>query len=357
MTERHHKSWQSTLLPHSATLRDAIRNLNASALQIALVVDSNGALLGTITDGDIRRGLLRGLDMQTPVQEIMFSNPIVAPPEMDREMVIHLMRVNQLLQLPVVDQQRRVLGLHLWNRILTPLPRGNTMVIMAGGMGTRLRPHTDTCPKPMLPVAGKPMLEHIIVRARNQGFTHFVLAIRYLGHMISEYFGDGSKWAVNISYLQETLPLGTAGALALMHDIPDTPIVVTNGDVLTDIHYGEIIDFHLNHNATATMAVRLHEWQHPFGVVQTDGVHITGFEEKPTLRYLVNAGIYVLSPEALRLIEPGKPCHMPEVFDALREHGQCTIVYPMHEIWMDVGRPDDLERAQNEVPQSSGPDA
>lgn len=342
-------AWSSAMLPISSTIQDAIQNLNVSSMQIVLVIDEHGKLLGTVTDGDIRRGLLRGLDLRAGIDQILFRNPLVAPPEMSREMIRHLMRANRLLQMPIVDVHRRVVGLHLWNDIIAQPERDNLMVIMAGGMGTRMRPFTENCPKPMLAVAGKPMLEHIIERAKSEGFRHYFFAVRYLAHVIEDYFGDGSKWNVRISYLHEDAPLGTAGALGLLDPIPTEPIVVTNGDVLTDVRYGEIVDFHHCHQAVATMAVRLHEWQHPFGVVQTEGVRIIGFEEKPIVRTHVNAGIYVLGAEALRLIPSGKPTDMPDVFESLRLRGERIIAYPMHEVWMDVGRPDDLIKVRNDM--------
>jgi NDP-sugar pyrophosphorylase family protein len=262
-------------------------------------------------------------------------------------MVLQLMKANRLHQLPIVDTSRRVLGLHLWDEIAIPsFP--NAMVIMAGGLGTRLRPHTESCPKPMLPVAGKPMLEYIIERAKAEGFAHFVIAVQYLGHIIEDYFGDGERFGVRIEYLRETTPLGTAGALSLMSPLPELPFVVTNGDVLSDIRYGELLDFHARHAAVATMAVRLHEWQHPFGVVQTQGVDIVGFEEKPIARTHINAGIYVLSPEALGAMVANVHCDMPTLFEQLQTEGKRTVAYPMHEPWLDVGRPDDLNRANAE---------
>ncbi len=207
-------------------------------------------------------------------------------------------------------------------------------------------PFTENCPKPMLPVAGKPMLEHCIERASAEGFGHFVLAIRHLGHMIEDYFGNGERWQVSIDYLREKVPLGTAGALSLFDARPDLPFIVSNGDVLTDIRYGELLDFHRHHGATATMAVRLYEWQHPYGVVQTEGVDIIGFEEKPISRSHVNAGIYVLEPKALDALGGNEPCDMPVLFERLLARGERVIVYPMHEPWLDVGKPKDLEDAR-----------
>ena len=338
--------WREALLREEASVQDAIRSLNGSGLQIVLVVDGEGALVGTITDGDVRRGILRGVGMDDAVATILHRDPMVLPPAMDRQAALQVMRSNGLHQLPVVDDRRCVVGLHLWSMLDAPLVRPNTMVVMAGGRGTRLYPHTENCPKPMLPVGGKPMIEHIVERARGEGFERFVFAIHYLGHMIEEHFGDGSRFGVEIDYLREKRPLGTGGALGLMVRRPDDPFVITNGDVLSDVRYGEILDFHTRHGATATMAVRSHEWQHPFGVVHTNGVDITGFEEKPTVRSRINAGIYVLDPKALDVIALDEHCDMPTLFERLQASANRTIVYPMHEPWLDVGRPADLELAR-----------
>jgi len=219
-------------------------------------------------------------------------------------------------------------------------------VIMAGGRGTRMYPHTESCPKPMLPIGGKPMLEHIVERAQAEGFRHFVLAVHYLAHVIEDYFGDGSRWGIQIDYLREEQPLGTGGALSLIEQRPSRPFLVTNGDVLSEVRYGEILDFHVRHKATATMAVRPYEWQHPFGVVHADGVDIIGFEEKPVVRSRINAGIYAIDPVALDALDRGQHCDMPTLFERLRSSARRTIVYPMHEPWLDVGRPADLERAR-----------
>lgn len=337
--------WRQVILPIDSTIQQAIRNLNESSMKIVVVVNGRGELEGTISDGDIRRGLLKGLDFNSPIDSIIHRNALVVPPALGRETVMQLMRVNKIQQIPVVDERQQVVGLHLWDEIASPPVRSNLMVIMAGGKGIRLRPFTENCPKPLVLVAGKPMLEHIIERGKLEGFHHFVLAIHYLGHMIEEYFGDGERLGVQIDYLREQSPLGTAGALGLLKPLPDAPFVVTNGDVLTDIRYGELLDFHMRHNAAATMAVRLHEWQHPFGVVQTKGVEIVGFEEKPIARTHINAGVYVLEPDALSVLEEGGACDMPTMFERLQAKMKKTVAYPMHEPWLDVGRPDDLVRA------------
>jgi dTDP-glucose pyrophosphorylase len=340
-------AWRSALLPEGSTLKDAIGCLDRSGMQVAIIVTPEDRLVGTLTDGDIRRGLLRGLDLSSPVAGIIHRDPIVVPPQWGRDTVLQLMQANKIHQLPVVDEHRLVVGLHLWDKLLAPSKLPNSMVIMAGGRGQRLMPHTENCPKPMLPVGGKPMLEHIIKRAAAEGFHHFILSVHYLGHMIEEHFGTGRAWNVEIEYLREERPLGTAGALSLLARPPEAPFLVTNGDVLTDIRYGELLDFHRHHRAAATMAVRQHEWQHPFGVVKTQGVEIVGFEEKPVLRSHINAGVYVLDPAALGRLEAGKPCDMPMLFERLQQDEQRVIAYPMHEPWLDVGRPDDLKRARD----------
>lgn len=337
--------WQRAILPATATIRDAIQALNEVALKIVLISSGNGVLEGTISDGDIRRGLLRGLTLASPITNVLRRNPLVVPDGMSRDLVLQLMTANKIQQIPMVDVNGRLVGLHIWDDIAAPTDRANLMVIMAGGMGTRLRPHTESCPKPMLPVAGKPMLEHIIERAKLEGFCHFVLAIHYLGHMIEEYFGNGAHLGVRIDYLKEEVPLGTAGALSLLDPSPDSPFVVTNGDVITDVRYGELLDFHGRYDAAATMAVRMHEWQHPFGVVQMNGVDIVGFEEKPIARSHINAGVYALNPSALDSLGKSEQCDMPTLFEKLKARGHRTVAYPMHEPWLDVGRPDDLVRA------------
>lgn len=338
--------WREALLPADATLQEAISNLDATALQIALIVSSNGILVGTITDGDIRRGLLRGLDLNSKIDTIIYREPLVVPPHLGRDAVIQLMQANKIRQLPVVDGGRCVVGLHILDDLMVTRQRSNLMVIMAGGQGTRLRPHTENCPKPLLPIGGKPMLEHIIERARADGFHRFVLAIHYLGHMIEDYFGDGSRWKVQIDYLREESPMGTAGAIGLLTTQPEMSFLVSNGDVLTDISYARLLDFHCLHSASATMAVRMHEWQNPFGVVHTKGVDIIGFEEKPIFRSHINAGVYVLEPSSLDVLSAGEYCDMPTLFSRLQEKTARTIVYPMHEPWLDVGRIDDLEIAR-----------
>lgn len=335
--------WRQAILFENSTIEKAIRNLDEVAIKIVLVVNKANKLIGTISDGDIRRGLIRGLDLKTPITSIIHHNPLVVPPEMSREMVMQLMVANKIHQIPVVNEQYQLVDLHLWDKMTTISKRANLMVIMAGGKGTRLLPLTQNCPKPMVLLNGKPLLEHIIDRAVLEGFNHFVLAIHHLGNIIEDYFGNGEKLGVKIEYLREQSPLGTAGALGLLDPKPISPFVVTNGDIICSIRYGELLDFHKRYQASATMAVRVHEWQHPFGVVKMQGVEIVGFDEKPVARSHINAGVYVLSPEVLNELLAEAPCDMPTLFERLKTKEKLTVGYPMHEPWLDVGRPADLK--------------
>jgi dTDP-glucose pyrophosphorylase/predicted transcriptional regulator len=339
------KIWKKAILSVNTTIDEAIQNLNKNAIKIVLVVNDAGSFEGTITDGDIRRGLLKGLNMKSQIDSILNRSSLVVSEEIEREMVLQLMTINKIQQIPILNESHKVVGLHLWDEIVSPNLRENFMVIMVGGMGKRLSPFTESCPKPLLKVSGKPILEHIIERAKFEGFNHFVLAIHYLGEMIEDYFGNGELFNVKIDYLYEDSPLGTAGALSLLNPFPNRPFIVTNGDVITDIRYGQLLDFHNIHSAGATMAIRVHEWQNPFGVVQTKGVEIIGFEEKPINRTHINAGVYVISPESLRFLARNTHCDMPELFKRLQDASIRTIAYPMYEPWLDIGRPDDLINA------------
>ena len=339
--------WRKVIMPVNSNLAEVVQNLEEYTLKIVLIVNKLGVLIGTICDGDIRRGLLRGLDMESGIDTVIQYDALLVPPDMERQLVMQLMEANKIKQVPIVDEKHQILGLHLWDDISIAPARPNLMVIMAGGMGVRLRPQTNNLPKPLLSVANKPMLEHIIDRAKVEGFTHFIIAIHYLGHMIEEYFGNGDRLGVKIDYLREDSPLGTAGALSLLSP-PNEAFVVTNGDVITDIRYGEMIDFHNRYSSSATMAVRVHEWEHPFGVVKTDGVDIVNFEEKPIARSHINAGVYVINSENLSELISNEHCDMPDLFERLKLNGKRIIAYPMHEPWLDVGRPADLEKANKQ---------
>ena len=341
--------WQKAILPINSSIEEAIRNLDEVAIKIVLVVNKTGVFEGTLSDGDIRRVLLKGLDLNSSIENLVHRNALIVPPELPKDLVMKLMTTNKIQQIPVVDKNHHVIGLYLWDQINESQKKDNLMVIMAGGMGTRLHPYTERCPKPLIPVAGKPMLEHIIDRAKLDGFNQFIISINYLGHMIEDYFEDGKKFDIKIDYLKEKSPLGTVGALSLMKKLPEKHFIVTNGDVITDIRYDELLDFHIRHDASATMTIRAYEWRHPFGVVQTDGVQIINLEEKPVTHSYINAGVYALSPKALDSLIFNTPCDMPILFERLKKKGDRIVAYPLHEPWLDVGKPDDLKKASDRI--------
>lgn len=338
-------TWNKCILSPDHSVRDAIDNLIASSKKIVLIVSKEGVFEGTVSDGDIRRGLLRGIGLESKLFEIVQKSAIIATPEMSRQVVRLLMLTHKIQQIPIVDNSKNLKGLHEWDELdLDPL-RGNLFVIMAGGEGRRLMPHTLNTPKPMVLVRDKPILEHILIRAKGNGFRNFVFIVHHMSQIIEDYFGDGSAWNVNIRYIKEEKRLGTAGGLAFLPKTEEEPVVVTNGDVLSDLNYSEILQFHLDNNASGTMAVRQHEIAHPFGVVSLEGLKIVDIEEKPVQKNYINAGVYVISSKALNTLEEGVFINMTDFFAKLISEREDVCAFPIHESWIDVGRPDDLKNA------------
>jgi len=338
-------SWHDSIVSIDTPIKHAIEQLNKVGIKIALVLDKNQHLLGTVSDGDFRRGMLRGLTLVDSVEQIMNRNPRTVYEKASRSEILELMEKTKILQIPIVNEQNQVIGLHLWDEISVQAKHSNVMVIMAGGKGSRLQPQTEKIPKPMLLVSGTPILEHIIKRAQDQGFNHFVIAINYLGELIENYFKDGREFGAKIEYLHEESPLGTAGALSLLTNKPESAFIVTNGDVITDINYSDFLEFHKAQNAAATVAVHTHEFQIPYGVVQINGLEIKSYEEKPIISNLINAGVYALEPDVLDFINEPKFRNMPEILEISKNLNKKVIVYPLHESWIDIGRPIDLELA------------
>lgn len=338
------------LVAASATLVDVMKVIDGGAVQIALVVDEHNRLLGTVTDGDIRRGLLNGEKLQAPVERLMTRQFRSVRSGEDHSKVLEMMRREALRQIPVVDSQGRVVELLLLQELLAPAQLPNAVVIMAGGKGTRLRPHTEHCPKPMLHVDGKPMLEILLEQCITSGFRQFYLSVNYLKEQIIDHFQDGRRWDVSIDYLVEAEPLGTAGSLQLLPSSVQEPFLVMNGDVLTKLNPSRLLRFHAEQEAVGTLCVREHAITVPFGVVQTNGVELAGFEEKPTYRQLVNAGVYVIDPQLLPLLPPHQATDMPTLLQSAQQAGQRVAVCPIHEYWIDVGRPETLQQAHQEWP-------
>jgi dTDP-glucose pyrophosphorylase/predicted transcriptional regulator len=340
MIER--KKIEHVLINKSSKIKELAHCLNESGLKIALVVDDDGKLFGTITDGDLRRGLLKGLGLEDEVSHIANMNPITSDGSETRQEIILVMERKKIQHVPVVDKKLNILGMHIWNEINYQQKRENPFVIMAGGRGQRMMPHTQVCPKPMLLIGNRPMLQIIIERAKAEGFYRFIVSTNYLGQIIKDYFKDGSGMGVSIEYINEDIPLGTAGALSLIEPKPELTLVVTNGDVITDVKYGELLDFHKELAADITMAVCTHEWQNPYGVVEIEGSSIIKINEKPITRSFVNAGIYVMEPALLNFLDRNERCDMTTLVNRLKEVGSKVVAYPVHEQWFDVGIPDDL---------------
>lgn len=348
------KEWKNVLVSSDTSIREAIRIIDQGALKIALVVDEEKRLLGTVSDGDIRRGILKGCELDNPVKQIMNTTPSVADTSDGREKILVMMRDRQVYQIPVVDGDGRLVGLEVIETILAGPRCDNLVVLMAGGMGTRLKHLTDNMPKPLLKVGNKPILETILGNFVEQGFSRFFISVNYKSELIEGHFGDGSRWGARVDYLREDKKLGTAGALALLPEQPTNPVLVMNGDVLTKVNFQQLLDFHAEHNAAATMCVREYDFQVPYGVVHLDNHRIAAIEEKPVQRYFVNAGIYVLEPHVLDLLQRYDYADMPTLFEKLISQGQETAVFPLREYWLDIGRIDDFERANGEFDKVFG---
>lgn len=344
------KKWEGTLVGPATTLEEAIRVLDRETLRIVLVVDPAHRLLGTLTDGDVRRALLRQQPLSTLVGEVMNRQPKVAHPDWSKARILAWMENNQLLQLPVVDGQMQLLGLETLHGLLKKPRQDNPVFLMSGGFGTRLRPLTESCPKPLLRIGGKPILELVLEGFVNAGFHRFFVSTHYLPEQIRKYFGDGSNWDVSIRYVHEDEPLGTGGALGLLPaEEIDQPLFLMNGDLLTNISYLSLLAFHEEHGGVATMCVRELEQQIPYGVIQTEGVRVTDIVEKPVHHFTVNAGIYVLSPGLVRSVRPETAIDMPELLHREIRAGHRVNIFPIKEYWLDIGRMEDFERAQSEV--------
>jgi dTDP-glucose pyrophosphorylase len=345
------KDWKNTLITSYNPIMEAMKIIDVGAMQIALVIDDDGRLIGVITDGDVRRGLLNGITLEQPVHLIMNKDFTVVSVNTSHEEILNLMKRKDLRQIPVVDDRGCVVNLKLLVDMIQLTSRDNWVVLMAGGLGSRLRPFTDECPKPLLQVGDKPLIETILENFVEHGFQKFFVSINYKGKMIEDSLGDGSRWGVTINYLREDIPLGTAGALGLLPDRPAHPLIVMNGDVLTKVNPQFLIEFHENHKAKATMSVRDYHFQIPYGVVNTDQHRLLGIHEKPLQQFFVNAGIYVLEPDVLELIPRNTCLDMPSLFEQLIGLGLEIVVFPIREYWIDIGQIDDFKRANGDYPK------
>lgn len=336
------------LIQPDMQIQKAIEIIDISSQQIALVVDAEQKLLGTVTDGDIRRGLIRGVSLSEPVEQIMNGRPITIPQIKDHNSILNIMRVNKLRHLPVVDAAGRVIGIEKLDDLLQTPKRENWVVIMAGGLGTRLRPLTDNCPKPMLEIGGKPILAIILEEFIKQGFERFCLSVNYKAQKITDYFGDGSRWGVTIVYIHENHPMGTAGSLRLFRQETEKPIMIINGDILTKLSFEQLLNFHEKRKASATVAVAAYDFKVDYGVVKVDRDRLVGFEEKPVFTSFINAGIYVLNPGVIKKLKGKSYLDMNALLEGMLQNSERVCAFPIREYWTDIGRIADFTQAQRD---------
>ena len=327
-------------------LIDGMRVIDVDRAGIALVVDDQGCLRGTLTDGDIRRALLKGAFMESPLAPYVQCHFTAVGPEASRAEVLDLMQARTLNQVPILDKNGRLLGLHLLHEIIGAVERPNWAVVMAGGKGTRLHPITEHLPKSMIKVAGRPILERLVLHLVSFGIKRIFLAINYKGEVIEEYFGNGARFGCQVEYLRETMVLGTGGPISLLLEKPVHPLVVLNGDLVTQVNLDRLLGFHSNGKFFATMGVRRYSHQVPFGCVELDDDRISRFQEKPVLEQFVNAGVYVLSPEAVVRV-PKMAFPITEVFEKSLKLGEPLGAFEIKEEWTDVGVYDQLKQARD----------
>jgi dTDP-glucose pyrophosphorylase/predicted transcriptional regulator len=342
------KNLKRITISRSSSILKAVQMIDSNSMQVALVVDGRNRLLGTITDGDVRRAVLKGILLTERAERIMNRQPVVAKQGDSQSKILSLMKQRQIHQLPILDVKGRVIGVEILDQILKSSSCDHWVVLMAGGLGNRLSPLTDHCPKPLLNVGKQPILQTILENFIEHGFKRFFIAVNYKNEMVKDYFRDGSQWGVQIQYLHEKRRLGTAGALSLLPDKPKQSLFVMNGDLLTKVNFKQLLDFHYQNKAKATMCVREYDFQVPYGVVKIEKGRICGVDEKPAQRFFVNAGIYVLEPELLKWVPTNSFFDMPQLFDELMRKKKRISAFPIREYWLDIGRMDDLEKAHGE---------
>ena len=340
--------YKKVLLKSTSTIKEALQIIDSGAMGIALVVDEHEKLLGTLTDGDIRRGILNNLSLNDSIENIIFKNPTVCYIDDTKERILEVAVSKKIYQIPIVDKSGKLVGIEEVDELLKPKNKTNRVVLMVGGLGTRLRPLTEHTPKPMLKVGNKPILETIILNFKKYGFTNIVLCVSYKSEIIEEYFKDGSSFGVNIEYIHENKRMGTAGALSLIKEKLTEAFFVMNGDLLTNINFENMMDYHLSGKSNATMGVREYDFQVTYGVVNVDDKNILSIEEKPLYKFFVSGGIYVLDKKVLEFIPDDEFYDMPTLFEKLIEEKLKSISFPIREYWLDIGRMEEFERANNE---------
>lgn len=342
------KPVENIILTKNSTIKEALIVIDEGAMKLALVIDDEGKLAGTLSDGDIRRGLINGLGLSNSIESIIYTTPTVCGIEDTKETIMSLALAKKVYQIPIVDHEGKPIGIEAVDELLKPTSHSNKVVLMVGGLGTRLRPLTQKTPKPMLKVGDRPILETIILNFKKYGFTDIILSVSYKSEMIEEYFGNGSKFGVKIEYVHEEKRMGTAGSLSLIRKKLTEPFFVMNGDLLTNINFKHMMDFHTFLNSHATMGVREYDFEVPYGVVNIDEQNIVSIEEKPIYNFFVSAGVYILDPEVLQYIPENDFYDMPTLFETLIEHKHQTTSFAIKEYWLDIGRIEEFEKANSE---------
>lgn len=338
--------WQQLAVVPESPLRDAIAALQKAEVKLLLICGDDRKLLGTLTDGDVRRGLLKGLSLDGPVARAMNASPLVLKPGARPARVASQALELRIGWVPEVDAQGVLLGLREMKGVPSVgAAKPNSVVIMAGGLGSRLGEVTQDTPKSLVEVGSRPILETIVGQLTAHGLTRIFLSVRHRAERIVEHFGAGHEFGADIQYLRETKKLGTAGSLSLLPEIPAEPVIVMNSDLLTAVDFSQLLEFHRDRAAAITVCVREHEFQVPFGVVQMDSDRIVALEEKPLRRSLVSAGIYVLDPDVVRSVPADQELDMPSLVTAWISRERGVSAFPIHEYWLDIGRADDLQRA------------
>ncbi len=352
---------KSFCLTPERSVAEAAALMDCNGLRIVLVVDQAGRLNGTVTDGDLRRAMLARLDMSQPVRVLLerkagsaYATPVTGPVGAERSVYLRMLQEHRLHHLPIVDTQQRVVGLVTLDEFVVGEPLALQAVIMAGGRGKRLHPLTDQVPKPMLPVGDRPLLELIIEQLKESGIRRVNVTTHHKSDKITEHFGDGHKFGVDISYVTEDRPLGTAGALGLMTPPTETMLVI-NGDILTQVDFQAMLAFHRGHQADLTVAVRQYDVQVPFGVVECEGALVRHLTEKPVLNFFVNAGMYLMEPSVFKFVPSGERFDMTDLIQRLLGRSRRVVSFPVREYWLDIGRPDDYEQAQAYAKQKKEP--
>ena len=332
----------------NSSLIECMRSMDITGAGIALAVDSEFRLIGTISDGDVRKALVKGFPLDSSIATHINRNCFYVLPTVPRAEVLDIMQARRFEQIPIVDEQGKVMGLHLLHDILGNIARPNWAVVMAGGKGMRLRPLTEKLPKPMIKVAGRPLLERIILHLISHGIRRIFLSVNHLAQVIEDYFEDGSMYGTKIEYLREDDPLGSGGAISLLPEIPEQALLVLNGDLILDTNFADMIEFHSQNDFHATMGVYSYFHQVPFGCVEIQDNRLAGLEEKPVLEKMVNAGIYVLSPQAVSAIPKNTYFPITTLFeDALKNNLVCGT-FSVEKDWLDIGTPQQLRQARGE---------